>query len=524
MMWIRRIVLLIQVTLIMMCSHAQVNTEDIQQALMKTDRADISLQYPEYVKDFYTAYNHQFAWINKRSNIQYLLQLLEKAPVFGLEAEDYQFDFIQSFRNNALIPTTHTDSLLAEIRFTDAAIHFFREVAYGARKPAVGYNGLNYSPDCFNIPVLLAAAIAENRLPLLLQDLEPSLAGYFALKRMLFVFNHSVNDSLFTEEKISSAAVNNKNRQLLNRLYYLGITDSLKGHYSDGHIKEKLREAQRLFNMLDDGVLRSTTMQALNMPLSVRIEELKLAMNTIRWLRCISEQSPVVVVNIPSASLIVYKGGNILLQSKIIVGKKSTPTPVFTSTITDIVLYPYWMVPQRIATRELLPIIKHSPGYLDANNMQVLNKNGKIINPYTINWSEFSTSYFPYTLRQSTGCDNSLGIIKINFYSPYSVYLHDTPGKSLFNLNKRYFSHGCMRVEKAIELAHFLLKGNAIAIDTLEEKGCLNNQPPKTVPVTQVPVFVLYNTAWTDSSATVQFNDDIYEKLSLPNKKLQVKR
>jgi len=510
--------------LVCIVTNAQVVTEDIQ-VLLKTGRTDLSLQYPEYVKEFYTTYNYKCVWINNGLNTQYLLQLLEKAPVFGLESEDYQFNFIQSFRNTPAIPPVRNDSLLAEIRFTDAAIHFFRDVAYGAGKPALGYNGLNYSPDCFNIPALLAAAISKNQLSLLLQDLEPPFAGYFALKKMLFQFNHSVNDSLFTEVKITTTGVNNNNRPLLNRLYYLGITDSLNGHYSNAQIKEKLRAAQRMFNLLDDGVLRSTTVQAMNVPLSVRIEELKLAMNTVRWLRCISEQSPVVVVNIPSASLLVYKGGNVLLQSKVIVGKRSTPTPIFTSTITDIVLYPYWMVPPRIATRELLPLIKRNPGYLDANNMQVLKNNGKLVNPYTINWSELSSSYFPYTLRQSTGCDNSLGIVKINFYTPYSVYLHDTPWKSLFSFNKRYFSHGCMRVEKAIELAHFLLKENTIAIDTLEEKGCLNNQPPKTVPVAEkVPVLVLYNTAWIDSTATVQFNEDIYGKMPLTNKKLEAKR
>jgi murein L,D-transpeptidase YcbB/YkuD len=519
------IVLLVLITSIAQCARAQVTTEDMQQALLRTGHSGISLQYPEYVKEFYNNYNYKCAWVNNRSNMQYLIQLLEKAPVFGLENEDYQFNFIEYFRINQIISSARNDSLLAEIRLTDAAIHFYRDVAYGARTPAPGYNGLNYSPDCFNIPALLADAISRNRLSLLLQEMEPPLAGYFALKKLLFRFNHSVNDSLFTEAKITTNVVNNKNRPLLNRLYYLGITDSLNPHYSNAEIKEKLRVAQRMFNVLDDGVLRSTTIQAMNVPLSVRIEELKLAMNTIRWLRCISEQSPVVVVNIPSASLMVYKGSNILLESKIIVGKKSTPTPVFTSTITDVVLYPYWNVPPRIATRELLPLIKRNPEYLEANSMQVLNKNGKIVNPYTINWSQLSTSNFPYILRQSTGCDNSLGIVKINFYSPYSVYLHDTPWKTLFNFNKRYFSHGCVRVEKAIELAHFLLKENSIAIDTLEEKGCLNNQAPKTVPVAEkVPVFVLYNTAWTDSSDLVQFNDDVYEKLSFANKKLQVKR
>lgn len=138
-----------------------------------------------------------------------------------------------------------------------------------------------------------------------------------------------------------------------------------------------------------------------------------------------------------------------------------------------------------------------------------------IVDPGAIDWHSLSPSDFPYILRQSTGCDNSLGIVKLNFYSPYDVYLHDTPWKILFSFNRRYFSHGCMRVEKAIELAHFLLKENTIAIDTLEEKGCVRNQAPLPIPITKpIPVFVLYNTAWIDSAGVVQFNEDVYRKIN----------
>jgi murein L,D-transpeptidase YcbB/YkuD len=123
-------------------------------------------------------------------------------------------------------------------------------------------------------------------------------------------------------------------------------------------------------------------------------------------------------------------------------------------------------------------------------------------------------------IRQSTGCDNALGLVKLNFYNPYSVYLHDTPNKSLFNFNKRYFSHGCMRVEKAMELAHLVLKNNSIAIDTLEAKGCLYNQSPIIVPADEIiPVFVLYNTAWVDSTGGVSFSEDIYRKNQFNRKK-----
>ena len=181
---------------------------------------------------------------------------------------------------------------------------------------------------------------------------------------------------------------------------------------------------------------------------------------------------------------------------RMIMGKRSTPTPTLLSKVDQVILYPYWHVPYSIATKELLPAIKRNPGYIDAGNYQVLNKAGKIMDPYSINWHAYSRSYFPFIIRQSTGCDNALGLLKLNFYSPFGVYLHDTPNKSMFMLNKRYFSHGCMRMEKPMDLGHLVLKNNQIAIDTLEQKGCLRNQAPIIVPAdVPMPVLVWYNPA-----------------------------
>ena len=236
--------------------------------------------------------------------------------------------------------------------------------------------------------------------------------------------------------------------------------------------------------------------------------------STVRWLYGLRQQNrAVIVVNIPSATLLVYNAKEVLLSSKVIVGKMSTHTPLLCSQVTEVVLYPYWMVPATIATRELLPMIKRNPGYIDANGFQVLSGNGKILNPYSIDWSVLSAGNFPYVLRQSTGCDNSLGLVKLNFYSPYDVYLHDTPWKKLFAFDKRFFSHGCIRVEKAIELGRFVLDDNAMAIDTLTEKGCLYHQRPINVPVKEkIPVCVLYNTAWVDAAARVRFYKDVYKR------------
>jgi murein L,D-transpeptidase YcbB/YkuD len=407
------------------------------------------------------------------------------------------------------------DSLFAEIRLTDIVLRFIQDILYGNSSPRFGYSGLQYRSTCFDIPLLLSTYLKAGKLNLLLHDVEIKSKEYIAIKNKVIRYDTVIHHENFHEITISSTAISGSNLPLMTKLYQLGILDSANKKISDAELKEKIKEAQKLFGLLPDGRLRTTLLTRLNIPLQIRLEELKKALNTTRWLNCMINNEPTIIVNIPSATLLVYEQGKIIFESKIIVGKRSTPTPTLTSKANEVILYPYWMVPRSIAIKELLPIIKRNPSYLDANNYQVLNERGKIVSPRAINWQALGPGNFTYRIRQSTGCDNALGLIKLNFYNPYNVYLHDTPGKSLFNVSNRYFSHGCMRVEKAMELAHLLLAGNTIAVDTLEEKGCLRNQAPITVPATRpMNVIVLYNTAWFNSAGDISFSEDVYRKNS----------
>lgn len=117
---------------------------------------------------------------------------------------------------------------------------------------------------------------------------------------------------------------------------------------------------------------------------------------------------------------------------KTVLGKPSTPSPRFAAWCDQAILYPYWYVPRSITFNGYLPIIRQNPSWLDAKNMQVVDGKGKEVDHHRLNWSSFHAGYFPYTIRQSTGCDNALGVIKFNISTPYGVYLHDTNNKTAF--------------------------------------------------------------------------------------------
>ena len=248
---------------------------------------------------------------------------------------------------------------------------------------------------------------------------------------------------------------------------------------------------------------------------NARIKQLIRATNDYRWLRAISETQRIVLVNIPSAQLNVFERENILLSMKLILGKASTPSKTFSTLIQKITINPYWVVPSSIAINEMLPKLKQDNGYINRNHLQVLNTNYKVVNSDNINWDNYDANNFPFTIRQSTGCDNSLGIIKLEFDSPFGVYLHDTPEKSLFTTNNRFYSHGCMRMEKPIEMAKLLMQKNSIALDTIDLEACSKRPDPITIPVPEkIPLVVWYNLIDFDASGAVKFYKDVYHQFT----------
>jgi L,D-transpeptidase YcbB len=496
--------------------HAQVDSAQLQHFLQNEKMVNgVRLKYANSVQEFYKLLDYKTAWIQRKDalTLAILYKSIKNAADNGLNPGDYSQLYIQSFLNNKLSFSGSNDSVVTELLITDAAVHYYTELSCGNTKPPLGYNGLNYTPSCTNIAEMMANYILNGKLHLLPMHLSASLPEIGVLERKIKTIYTRIAEEGFADATVISNKVNTNNKPLLSRLYQLGILSSVTEAMNDSTLKQKLKEAQRLFSLMPDGILRTTLLQELNIPLAVRVKQLSISVNYYRWLHCLTNNQSVIVVNIPAAYLKVYKNNTPVLEMKMIVGKRSTPTPTLASAVNEVILYPYWHVPNSIAVKELLPLIKKNPGYVDAGNYQVLDRNGKIINPYTVNWHSLHAGYFPYLIRQSTGCDNALGLLKLNFYNPFGVYLHDTPGKNLFSMNKRYFSHGCMRMEKPMELGHLILTKNAVAIDTLEQKGCLKNQAPVIVRADeQMPVIVWYNLAGIDREGKLVFFEDVYHK------------
>jgi len=218
-----------------------------------------------------------------------------------------------------------------------------------------------------------------------------------------------------------------------------------------------------------------------------------------------------IVVNIPSAMLYYYSADTLTLSMRIVAGQPSKRTPRFAAWCTGLVLYPYWNIPHRIAVNEFLPLLKQSPLLTTLADIEVLDAAGRIVDPARIDWKKLGKANFPYSLRQTPGRRNALGVLKFQLTDPFNVYMHDTNLKRAFAAKDRYLSHGCIRLENPTGLGALLLDHH---LDTTFLAAGLNDQRPQEIPLAKpVPVFVIYLTAIPDSTGSLDTLKDIYHLL-----------
>lgn len=264
---------------------------------------------------------------------------------------------------------------------------------------------------------------------------------------------------------------------------------------------------QRRHHLDADGIVGKQTWAAMNVPVAQRIGQIRVNLERARVLQ--DMPATAVVVDIAGFEVSLYRNGERLLRSRAQVGRPYRSTPTFRDEITYIVFNPTWTVPPSILKHDTLPEIKRDPGYLQRKNMQVLTRDGTVVNPASVNWQLYPGRGFPYTLRQQPGPTNSLGRLKIMFPNEHMVYLHDTPSRDLFSRSERTFSSGCIRVEEVLELAQFLLDDPAW--DQAAIANVIAAGETRRVSLRQpIPIYLVYWTVEVQEDGAVHFKRDPY--------------
>jgi L,D-transpeptidase YcbB len=281
--------------------------------------------------------------------------------------------------------------------------------------------------------------------------------------------------------------------QIRQRLFKLGDHngDTLSTRY-DRELTNGLAHFQQRHGLKKDGLLGPDTFAQLNIPIAQRIKQIIVNMERCRWLP-VSSDADYLAVNIPEYKLHIYRGDSLLWSCNVVVGQSWSKTTVFSGNLKQIVFSPYWNLPESIVKKEILPEMQKNPDYLAEHDMEIRAYNGKVP-----------------VVRQRPGKRNSLGLVKFIFPNSYSIYMHDTPSKSLFGETERAFSHGCIRVMEPVKLAEFLL-GNQRNWNKERIVGAMHAGRERYVALTrQVPVYIAYLTAFCDRDNILNFRNDIY--------------
>ncbi|WP_417642250.1 L,D-transpeptidase [Enterobacter kobei] len=272
---------------------------------------------------------------------------------------------------------------------------------------------------------------------------------------------------------------------------------------------EGVKRFQASHGLGADGVIGQSTRDALNITPAQRAGILAL---NIQRLRLLPEKlSTGIMVNIPAYSLVYYQQGNQVLSSRVIVGRPDRKTPMMSSALNNVVVNPPWNVPPTLARNDILPKVWNDPGYLERHNYTVLRgwNSKETIDPWQVDWGTITPSNLPFRFQQAPGAHNSLGRYKFNMPSSDAIYLHDTPNHNLFQKNARALSSGCVRVNKASELANMLLQ-DAGWNDT-RISDALRQGETRYVNIRQtIPVNLYYLTAFVDADGRTQYRTDIY--------------
>lgn len=217
-----------------------------------------------------------------------------------------------------------------------------------------------------------------------------------------------------------------------------------------------------------------------------------------------------VLINVPAYQMQVMEGDKPAIAMRVIVGKPDAPTPLFSDRMTYVVFSPYWNIPPDILKNEALPHVAKDPDWLRRNNMEVVGTKGDVIDASAVDWSD-EAEVRTVRLRQAPGPENALGLVKFIFPNNFNVYLHDTPTDKLFFKERRALSHGCIRVEDPVGLAHYVMRERP---EWTPERisTAMQAQQEQTVTLKNpIPVHIGYWTAWVEADGrTVTYLDDPY--------------
>lgn len=518
------------------CNQKSRNTSQKELVLENPDTAFIKKfinQHPKFasyrqnISNFYKNRNYQLAWSNNGEFVaqaDMFVNLIENIEEYGIEKNTTSFPYLRDSVlylkespkpwNNHLFNLQKTIDLILTAEYFKTAPKLFQGMIDPLSEDSIQWNlepkKISYTQlldSILNGQTTSNPFIHNNNLHPQLVKLSNLLVQYRDIEKKQGwpVLPDNV-------QQLSKGDTGTLVRYLSKRLQItndIETTDTLHPVFNS-NLKQGLKKFQKRHGLNVSGKVDSLTLAYLNIQVEDKIKQILVNMERWRWIPQPLDEN-YILVNIPDYTLTVYRNGKPFESMKIIVGKTGSNTVIFQGKIKYVVVNPYWNIPKSIAVEEILPQLKKDTGYLRKHQIEVGRRwNFKTVNQDTINWKNVTEDNFNYTLRQKPGDKNPLGRIKFLFPNQYSIYLHDTPNYQLFSENERGFSHGCIRVEKPMDLADYLIGKNASKKRRIIYNHLISGKNESITLDTPISVYILYFTVWVDQNGIAQFRNDFY--------------
>jgi len=278
----------------------------------------------------------------------------------------------------------------------------------------------------------------------------------------------------------------------------------------DSYVDAAVRRFQTRHGLNADGVMGQETVREMNVSARARLHQLQVNLDRLQEaVQKVVDAPRFVMVNIPAAEIEAVEEGVVFQRYTAVVGKTDRQTPILDSKIHEIILNPFWTVPQSIIRKDIIPLMRQDPDYLNKNNIHLFNHKGEQVAPQTVDWT--TDEAVKLMFRQDPGKINAMSSTKINFHNKHAVYMHDTPQQGLFNNLMRFDSSGCIRVHNIRELNLWLLKNTTGWDRALMDEVIRSRESTPIAIADPVALHFVYISGWSNGEGVVQFRDDIYQ-------------
>ncbi|MEO0990456.1 MAG: L,D-transpeptidase family protein [Pseudomonadota bacterium] len=463
--------------------------------------------------EFYRGRGYEPIWTGKsgrdRQRRRALLEVLEGAPVHGLPRQKYSVTRVEQMLRAARTPTERG---ALDVQLSELFLDYADAVATGVLTPS------RVNPEIFRRDMALDTdrvlnGVMRGNTARYMKGLQPQSPEYARLLKAKIDLEKIIGQGTWGAPvragRLEPGMSGQQVVALRDRLQRMGYMGRSASSSFDTKLTDAVRAFQAAHGLAPDGIVGAGTLEEINTPAETRLAQVVVALERERWTN-FDRGSRHVLVNIPDYSARIFDNGKETFYTRAVVGqnKRDHRTPEFSDEMEFMEVNPSWYVPRSIMVKEYLPLLQENPNAV--SHLQIRNRSGQMIDRSSVDFAAITPASWNFSMREPPSQGNALGRVKFMFPNRHNIYLHDTPQKSLFQRERRAYSHGCIRLADPFGFAHALLARQSNDPEG-KFKRALQHSAEVQIDLTQhVPVHLIYRTALTTARGDLQFRRDIY--------------